>query len=215
MCGRYTLRRINWYRDIKGFPPSAFDEFSETKVRFNVAPSQLVPIIVNEEGRPKLSAARWGFTPHWADENQKLKPINAKCETVITSPMFREAFRRRRCLIPADGFYEWQAAKPPKVPHFIHMKDDSVFAFAGIREGDTCAILTTTANDVLRPIHDRMPVIVDPSEYDRWLGEADVAGLLRPCEAEKMEAYPISTRVNNVRNDGPELVERAESISSS
>jgi putative SOS response-associated peptidase YedK len=91
----------------------------------------------------KIRGATWGFTPHWADANHKLKPINAKCETVATSPMFRDAFKRRRCLIPADGFYEWRGAKPPKVPHFIRMRDDGPFCFEGIREGDTAAMTCT------------------------------------------------------------------------
>ena len=121
----------------------------------------------------------------------------------------RDAFKRRRCLIPADGFYEWRGAKPPKVPHFIRMRDDGPFCFAGIREADTAAILTTEPNELMAPIHNRMPVIVAAENYRRWLDEGDVADLLRSYDAEKMEAFAVSTRVNNVRNDGPELVEAA------
>jgi len=210
MCGRYTLRRINWYRDVKGMLPADFEEFTE-KVSFNIAPSQLVPIITSEEsGDLKVQKASWGFVPHWAKDKAdvKLKPINAKGETVATSGMFRDAFKRRRCLIPADGFYEWQGAKSPKIPYFIHMRDDSVFCFGGIRSGDTMAIITTTPNAVLQPIHNRMPVIIAPQDYARWLGEGDALDMVRPYDAAQMEAYPVSTRVNNVRNQGPELIER-------
>jgi putative SOS response-associated peptidase YedK len=206
MCGRYTLRRLDWHRRVEGLGPPPFEEFSELKIRFNVAPSQLIPIIVNDAGHMKVRGARWGFTPHWADASHKLKPINAKCETVATSSMFRDAFKRRRCLIPADGFYEWMGAKPPKIPHFIRMRDDSLFCFAGIREGDTTSILTTSPNELMSPIHNRMPVIIAPKDYARWLGDGDVSDLLCPFDAEKMEAYAISTRVNNVRNDAPDLI---------
>ena len=206
MCGRYTLIRLNDV--IERFP---WIERGATDLvpRYNVAPSQVVPIVDGHDGNPGLRLASWGFTPRWAGPAHKLKPINAKSETVATSPMFRDAFKHRRCLVPADGFYEWQGAKPPKVPHRIRMRDESVFYFAGIREGDTVAILTTTPNAVLEPIHNRMPVIVGADGFDRWLSPGvDVADLLRPYDADAMEAYPVSTRVNNVRNDAPELVQR-------
>lgn len=138
--------------------------------------------------------------------------------------MFRQAMQRRRCLVPADGFYEWQGKTPPKQPYFIHMSDDAPFAFAGIWERwraspdaepiDSFAILTTTPNELMRPIHDRMPVIVPEPDYGRWLdrtrGASDIEDLLRPYDAGKMEAWPVGRQVNNVRNGGPTLIERTD-----
>ena len=152
----------------------------------------------------------------------KLQPINAKSETAATSGMFRRAMERRRCLVPADGFYEWKGAKPPKQPYFIHLKDGAPFAFAGLwerwtpEEGakpvDTFTILTTEPNDLMRPLHNRMPVNIDSRDYGRWLdGESPpsaVADLLKPYRAEGMEAWPVSTRVNRPGNEGPELIEK-------
>jgi putative SOS response-associated peptidase YedK len=224
MCGRYTLRRIDLIRaaaDATATLP--FDEFSE-RPRYNIAPGQDVPVVRMEEGRRVLSLARWGLIPRWAKETPKVRPINARAETVETSGMFRDAFGRRRCLIPADGFYEWQAAasKGVKQPYFIRLRDEQPFAFAGLwerwrppesdLEQETCAILTTEPNELMRPIHNRMPVILARRDYATWLNlEAkaeELRLLLRPFDAREMAAYPISTRVNRPGNDGPELIER-------
>ncbi len=226
MCGRYTLRRVNLVRAaLDAMPVFPFEEFSE-HVRFNIAPSQMVALArVNHQGQRVLDLARWGLIPSWAKTLPKLQPINARAETLSTGGMFRNAFERRRCLIPADGFYEWKAAdKRTKQPFFIHFKDDRPFAFAGLWERwkpgpdtepiQSCTIITTSPNDVLKPIHNRMPAIVRPKDYARWL-DPDTPGsavreLLEPIPAAEMEAYPVNTRVNRPANDGPDLIERCE-----
>jgi putative SOS response-associated peptidase YedK len=164
-----------------------------------------------------------GLVPFWADDPKiGYSTINARAETVATKPSFREAFKKRRCLIVADGFYEWQKTGGQMQPYLIHLKDDSPFAFAGLwdrwKRGDqainSCSIIVTEPNAVLEPIHDRMPVILSPDDYGLWL-DPDVEGakrlqsLLRPYPADEMEAYPISTLVNNPRNDVEQCVERA------
>ena len=222
MCGRYTLRRIDLAR--KAFDAADapwFEEFTD-RPRFNIAPSQRIPLVrLNSKGERNLRLARWGLIPSWTKGKPKAQPINARAETVATSGLFRQAFARRRCLIPADGFYEWKGASPPKQPYFIHLKNDGLFAFAGLWERwrptpeaepiDSCTILTTTPNDVTRAIHNRMPVILHPQDYERWLNRdvpgEQVSDLLRPYESDPMEAYPVSTQVNSVKNDVPSLTE--------
>lgn len=219
MCGRYTIRESALLRAIYGIDlPVPLD------VTYNAAPSQSLPIIRHDvSANPAARLARWGLIPHWTKGKPRTQPINARSETAGRSPMFRQAMQRRRCLVPADGFYEWQGNKPPKQPFFIRMKDDAPFCFAGLWERwqpedvadpvDTFTILTTDANDTVRPIHPRMPVILDPANYQRWLArtaEADqVADLLGPYPPDRMEAWPISTKVNSVRNNGPDLVDPA------
>jgi putative SOS response-associated peptidase YedK len=216
MCGRYTLMKL---ADLLKLIPwlQAPAEILERQSRYNVAPSQVMPIIVSANGGAQLHTAKWGFVPSWTKGKPKLQPINAKSETVATSGMFRRAFQQRRCLVPADGFYEWQGAKPPKQPYFIRMRDGSAFAFAGLWERshpdgpealETFTILTTTPNELMKPIHDRMPVIIPLDRYRQWLGGEQPQELLKPYDADAMEAFPISTRVNNVRNEGPELIVR-------
>ena len=226
MCGRYRLSRIDLllaaYRDIfRG----TFEEFSEIHIthRFNIAPSQNVPIIrATKDGTPKLELARWGFIPSWTKGKPKSAPINAKAETVDTSGMFRQAFARRRCLVPADGFYEWQGARPPRRPFFIHKTDDSLFCFAGLWEQwrgsesaeplDTFTIITTTPNSLIEKIHNRMPVILRPQNYSAWLNEtspqATIKAMLKPYSDSELEAYPVSPAVNSPKYDGPELTKR-------
>lgn len=222
MCGRYTIRELRLLEGVLGTGAvPAFEEFTE-RPRFNLGPRQFAPVVrINSKGERAGGLARWGLVPSWVKGKPKSEPINARCETAATSGMFRQAMERRRCLVPADGFYEWQGAKPPKQPYFIHMRNDRPFAFGGLWERwresedaeplDTFTLLTTPPNGLMRPIHDRMPVILDPSDYDRWLdqgvGAAGVADLLKPYPSEEMEAYRVSTRVNNVRNEGPELIE--------
>ena len=221
MCGRYILRGRFEQLARAFLAEIKFDEFTD-RPRFNIAPSQNVPLLrIGGQGQRVIDSALWGLIPSWVKGTPKIKPINARAETVPTSPMFRQAFDRRRCLIPADGFYEWRGPKPPKQPFFIHMKDDSLFAFAGLWERwrpeeeanpiDTCTIITTEPNELMRPIHNRMPVILHPENYARWLdretpGDA-VNDLLRPYDANEMTAHPINTRVNSVKNEGEELIE--------
>lgn len=222
MCGRYTLRRINIvYSDFDAAPESLFEEFSE-RARFNVAPSQdIVVIRLNKEGKRMVGAVRWGLIPSWAKDAPKMQPINARAETASTSGMFRQAFARRRCIIPADGFYEWKKLDPKtKQPMFIHFPDDRLFGFAGLWERwqgaegekplDTCTILTTAPNELMAGIHDRMPAILKPEDYDLWLDRnADlqaVEKLLRPYPDGELEATPVSRMVNSPKNDLPDCI---------
>lgn len=224
MCGRYTVRRIDLIRRAYAavFTP-LFEEFSE-RPHFNVAPSQPVPVVrLNARGERVLDTIRWGLVPHWTKGKPKTQPINARAETILTSPMFRTAIQRHRCLMPADGFYEWHGAKPPKTPYFIHRRDDEPFAFAAIWERwhptpdadaiDTCCLITTTPNSVMRPIHDRMPVILKPDDYQHWLNREvsgeEAAKLLRPASDDLLETREVSTAVNSVKHDGPDLIEPA------
>ena len=226
MCGRYTLRRYELARAVfEALRAIGFEEFSELRIHWwNIAPSQQVPVVqMDQNGERVITRAQWGFIPEWAKEPPKVRPINARAETVSTSGMFRRAFHSRRCLIPADGYYEWQGAKPPKQPYFIHLKNDELFAFAGLWERwlphkdatpiDTCTILTTQPNELMSPIHNRMPVIVARQDYRRWLDSAargeEVADILKPYSAEEMDAYAITSAVNSPKNDGPELIRPA------
>ena len=218
MCGRYELHS-NPAAIALAFglahPPSV-------RPRYNVAPMQEVPIVrVSASGAREFVAVRWGLVPRWAkDPAIGSKMINARGETVATKPSFRTAFRRHRCLIPANGFYEWMpAADGRKQPVLIAMKDGSVFAFAGLYERwltgdgeplDSCTILTTDANDLLRAVHDRMPVIVPADQYARWLDPAQDGpqALVAPYPSDAMTWWPVSSRVNSVRHDDASLIER-------
>ena len=206
MCGRYTLR------DPRGHPWLADAPQDLAGARYNVAPSQPVLALGRDrEGVRRVRAATWGFHPEWLPENRRA-PINARAETAATTPMFRRAFARGRCLIPADGWYEWQARdKGPKVPWFFHRPDDGVFFFAGLATLDRdhrtrVAILTTDANDTARGVHPRMPLMLPNDEAaGTWLDpEADpdtLSGLLLPPPSDLIAAYPVSRRVNKPEND--------------
>ncbi len=192
--------------------------------RYNIAPTQEVLVVVQDPTKAKRQARRhrWGLIPSWAKDlaigNQL---INAQAETAATKPAFRVAFRKHRCLILADGFYEWKQEGRHKQPFHIRLRDGRPFAFAGLWERwdggqgaviDSCTILTTTPNDLLRPLHHRMAVILDPAAYDLWLDPAiqevdRLQPLLRPYPAEAMMTYSVSTRVNNPANDHPDCVE--------
>lgn len=228
MCGRYTLRRINLaHADFDATPSLPFEEFTE-RPRFNLAPSQDVAVVrLNARGERVLGLVQWGLIPSWTRGKPKVQPINARGETVATSGMFRDALARRRCLVPADGFYEWRAIdEKRKEPTFIHRLDDAPFAFAGLWERwrpdgaddpvDTVTIITTTANALMAPIHARMPVILDRTDHARWLdrtlGSDAVSDLIRPAATDGWETYPVSTAVNSPRNDGPELLARVPPI---
>jgi len=215
MCGRYTLFKL---ADLLKLIPwlRAPAEILEREARYNVAPSQFMPIATAKDGRCEMRIAQWGFVPSWTKGTPKVRPINAKAETVATSGMFRRAFQSHRCLVPADGFYEWKGAKPPKQPYYVRMHSGSPFAFAGLWERwhpesgepiDTYTIITTAANELMAPIHNRMPVIVPPDQYPRWLDGAEPEALLRPYSADQMEAYPVSQKVNRPQNDSAECIE--------
>jgi putative SOS response-associated peptidase YedK len=221
MCGRYTIRELELLRAGLGIVrKNDLEDFTERRIlpRFNAAPSQTLPIVrTAHDGSIELTTARWGFVPFWTKDKPKLAPINAKCETVATSAMFRQAFKNGRCLVPADGFYEWKGAKPPKQPHFIHLRGDGIFAFAGLwsrwnppdgRSVDTFTILTTTPNELMAPIHNRMPVILHESDYEAWLSRSDPRALFRPFEASVLEAYPVSSHINSPKHDDPLCIKR-------
>jgi len=191
--------------------------------RYNIAPSQPVGTIRQDPSTPgrRFSLARWGLIPSWAtDASIGFKTINARAETVVSKPAFRDSFLSRRCWLPADGFFEWRRSGKEKQPFHFGMQDDSLFAFAGLwdrwREPtgtviESCSILTTTPNWLLADIHDRMPVILRKVNYDAWLDPAfrsvnALAELLVPFDAAQMRCYPVSTRVNAVANDDPDCV---------
>ena len=220
MCGRYTLTTpAERLAEEFGFKDSSV----ELPQSYNVAPTQGVAAVLEEGGGRYLEVLRWGLIPPWADDPQiGSRMINARSETAPEKPSFRRAFRERRCLIPADGFYEWQRTNGAKQPFYIHMEDGRPFAFAGLweswgrgGEGEirTCTILTTAANAVVGEIHERMPVIVAPDAYDVWLDPAserdELTGLLAPYPEDEMEAYPVSRFVNSPSNNDPRCVEPA------
>jgi putative SOS response-associated peptidase YedK len=188
--------------------------------RYNVAPSQPIPVVgpkADGSGRG-LVLMRWGFVPRWAKAPDGPHPINAKAETLLERPMFREAFRMRRCLIPADGWYEWAKAGPKKQPYHFRRRDRAPFALAGLWDrwdgpgGPllSCCVLTTEANELAKPVHDRMPVLIDPGDFGRWLDPGSqpdtLRRLLRPYPSELLEAVAVGTRVNNPKFDGPECL---------
>jgi putative SOS response-associated peptidase YedK len=223
MCGRYTeTAALEELAERFGIT-LAQEDVEALRPSYNVAPSQAVPIVVNADGGRALRLARWGFKPHWMRES-KLAPINARAESLLTGQMFREAVTRARCLVPADGFYEWQArpGQKRKQPYYVRLKGGGIFAFAGLwspahpetATPPTCTIITTSANPLVAPIHNRMPVILDPSDEARWLdpaftGPAAISACLRPFPAERMEAYPVSALVSSPNNDDRGLIEPA------
>lgn len=209
MCGRFAIAiRAETLRQVFGVQNVA----AEMLPRFNVGPEQGVAVIRLEQGERRLANLRWGFPVPLPGEMRPKLVINARGETVDTKPTFRDAFSQRRCLIPASGFYEWQGmGRGPKQPFYLRPKSGAPFAMAGIWERhagvDCVAIVTCAANAFLRPLHERMPVILMPQDWDTWLtGHPEAAkALIRPAPDDFFEAYPVSTAVNRMANDGPEL----------
>lgn len=217
MCGRYTLTQA-------GAVPDLF-EISELRItpRFNIAPSQESPVIrLDSEGRREGALLRWGLIPHWMKEKPGGSPmINARAEGLDTKPAFRAAFKYRRCLVPADGFFEWKQVpgRKRKQPYFFRLHDRALFAFAGLWEHfegegkiiESFTILTCDANDLVGKVHDRMPVILPREAYAAWLDfgtEPDVRHrILAPFDAERMDYYPVSPRVNSPTNDDETCIE--------
>jgi putative SOS response-associated peptidase YedK len=220
MCGRFSLGTS---------ATKLIEQFELTEVpdwapRYNIAPTQELLVVVKAPEDPgrKVSRHRWGLIPSWAkDRGIGSQLINAQAETVATKPAFRAAFRKRRCLVPADGFYEWAQQGRQKQPYYIRLRDGRPFAIAGLwehwegQEGgpvDSCTLLTTSANDLIGAFHHRMPVILNPMNYDLWLDPVvQEAGrletLLRSYPSEDMVAYPVRTMVNNPANDNPGCIE--------
>lgn len=215
MCGRFTLKAPpDALTRLLGAPPP-----QGYRPRYNVAPTQQVLGLVAEDGRPEPRFLRWGLIPFWADDPAiGNRMINARAETVAEKPAYRNALARRRCLVVADGFYEWQKRPDGKHPMRIQLRSGEPFFFAGLwerwdRHGDpleTCTILTTAANPLVHPIHERMPVILPRPAADRWLDPAadrdGLLSLLRPYEGADLEAYEVSTLVNSPSNDRPECI---------
>jgi putative SOS response-associated peptidase YedK len=218
MCGRFTLtspvQAVASQFSLPGLP--AFEP------RYNIAPTQPVAAVraAGEAMVRSLVVLQWGLIPFWAKDSEVgARLINARSETVAEKPAFREAFRRRRCLVLADGFYEWQKQDGGKQPFYIHLRDGCPFAFAGLWERwngpegpiESCTLLTTQPNELMRPLHNRMPVILEPKDYDLWIDpgirQTDLLlPLLYPYPAEQMAAFPVSRRVNNPDNDDPQCV---------
>jgi len=190
--------------------------------RYNIAPSQKIPVIVQRENR-QLTEMRWGLIPFWAEDTKiGYHTINARAETIAKKPAFRNAFRKRRCLVVADNFFEWQKVNGEKIPRLIRMKSERLFAMAGLYEYwerksgkvvESCTIVTTEANDFIRPIHDRMPVILRPENEEAWLNPdlqevESIKHLLDPVSADLMEEYEISTYVNDPKHTGKQIIQR-------
>lgn len=218
MCGRYAItsapeaiRKLFGYEEQPNFPP-----------RYNVAPTQPVPIVRLVEGKRQFALVRWGFIPSWVKDPRGFSLlINARGESLNDKPAFRAAMRRRRCLFPADGFYDWRRAGEHTTPYYVRLKAGGPMAFAGLWESwmgpngeemETAAIVTTRANRTLAGIHDRMPVIVPPDAFDFWLDSATVdaetaAALIAPAREGMLDVYEVSPAVNRAANDTPALIE--------
>jgi len=231
MCGRYVVEGVQ----------ELSERFQLTNLRFmfeptfNAAPSELLPVIVEDEsGARQARLMRWGLIPKWSKPGGKsIQPINARAETLREKPMFRPLLSRRRCIVPASGFYEWRREDGAKQPYFLTTNDRTLFGFAGLYDETadpdadgpdsaiqgSYAIITTGAHDAVAHIHDRMPVILRPENEAAWLSQDvtnphEIEQLMRPIAADQMRTYPVSKAVNNVRNNRPDLVEPIEDVES-
>jgi putative SOS response-associated peptidase YedK len=230
MCGRFTQTLAGEAIAQTFGVTTGLAKEANPQPRYNIAPTQAVSAIAQPEHAREYRLFQWGLVPSWAkDPSIGSRMINARSETVTEKPSFRTAFKRRRCLIVADGFYEWQRTGKAKQPYYIQLKSRALFGFAGLWEAwesgdgsylETCTILTTEPNELMRPIHNRMPVIVHPEDYDLWLNphlpkraqdSAQIQNLLRPYEANAMQAYPVSTVVNAPSHETPECIKPIES----
>ncbi len=217
MCGRFRLGKGR--EALKKFF-GAYNDI-EWEPRYNLAPTQDIPTVRQDPHEPKrvLSLMRWGLIPNWSkDASSAARMINARSESAADLPAFRDVLRSRRCLIPADGFYEWKKSGKTREPYCFALPDNGIFAFAGLWDRwrppgghlmETCSILTTSANSLVRDIHDRMPVILSPDAYDLWLDPGfqkrdGILELLNPFPPESMKKFAVSSRVNNVDNDDAE-----------
>ncbi len=221
MCGRFTNQsdpaQLQMEFNLEEVP-------AEVQPSYNIAPTQEILTVVQRDGQNVLEGMRWGLIPSWAQDPQiGARMINARAESVAEKPSFKRPLKSQRCLIVADGFYEWRQTGSQKVPMFIRLKSKHPFGFAGLydrwksEEGTwitSCTILTTTANELMQPIHQRMPVILPKKDYKKWLDPSnqdldDLVSLLKPFEANKMVAYQVSPLVNSPRNNSPECIEPA------
>lgn len=222
MCGRFSLHTPeSRIREAFNLEPAAL---LGLEPRYNITPSQNIPIIRDTETSREMVQAQWGLVPHWSKEPKtKYSTINARIESVAEKPTYRTPFRRRRCLILADGFYEWKRIAGNKIPHHIRMRDRSVFAFAGLwdhwEDGndvlDSCVIITTPSNEVMKPIHERMPAIIAPAHYDLWLDsrvteKQEIMQYLTSAPSLQLTAYPVSTWVNSPKNNDERCIQPAD-----
>ena len=224
MCGRYRLSRR---KEVLAEHFGVDDSDLDWEPRYNIAPTQPVPVVrsAGAGSKARISLMRWGLIPSWAgDAGIGARTINARAETAESKPSFRDPLRKQRCLIPADGFYEWQRAGKQKQPFCFEVGEGAVFAFAGLWDRwrgpsgewvESCTILTTTPNQLLADVHDRMPAILAPRQYERWLDPAmqdagRALALIEPFEAAQMHRYAVSTLVNRVTEDGPGCSARVE-----
>lgn len=220
MCGRFVMNHPphllqKWYEAVmraSAFPP-----------RYNIAPGSAIQVVRALPGEREISLMRWGFIPSWADNPATVPMLhNARAETVAEKPMFRQSFRRRRCLVPASGFYEWKAVpgKKTKQPYYLSLRDGTPLSFAAVWDSatmtngqivETCAIVTTKANALVEAIHQRMPVFLDREHWNAWLdGEtpvADILAMLQPYSSERMQAWEVAEDVNRAVNDNPSLLQ--------
>lgn len=218
MCGRFTLVTNPDQLQVRF---SLDDIPFDLQPRYNIAPGQLIPAIIEDKGQRRIGQLKWGLVPTWAqDEKIGYKMINARAETLQEKPAFKRLFERKRCIIPADGFYEWQQRKSGKQPMRIMMKSGELFAFAGLfdtwikpdgQKVHSCTIVTTKPNEVVKDIHDRMPVILRQEDEAIWLDREKydaelLRSLLVPYDPEEMRAYPVSTIVGSPKNDVPECI---------
>lgn len=221
MCGRFTLHtpesRIREAFHLQQTEPLGL------KPRYNIAPSQQIPIIRATEAHREMVLVRWGLIPHWSKEpNTKYSTINARIESVAEKPAYRTPFKRQRCLIPADGFYEWRIVNGHKIPYYIHKRDGKVFAIAGLwdrweGEGEileSCALIVMPANEVMTSLHERMPAIIAPAHYDLWLDaritdKAELMDYLNSAPSSQLVTYPISPWVNSPKHDDERCLQSA------
>ncbi len=220
MCGRYTLAKP-FKSIVTHFKAKTSQQ--DFKERYNIAPFQTVPTIIQEDNDRRICAFRWGLIPHWAkNESVGMKTINARAETVSEKPSFRDSFRSKRCLIPADGFIEWARNTKEKTPKYINLKSNELFGMAGLwaewygngKSLQTFSIVTTEANDLIGKVHHRMPVILSPHNYSKWLdpsaNSAQLKSLLVPFPSEEMNVRSISKFVNSAKNDSPDCLNPLE-----
>lgn len=222
MCGRFSITGdLDFYAEYFGVDEIVTDPLDKS---WNVAPTDPVYVIAERDGARQLGSMRWGLVPHWAKDAKTIH-INARSETVATTSAFRDSFASRRCLIPADGFYEWEPPESGRTPHWVYRADGHPMVFAGIwasrldpEDGQwqrTCSILTTEANGVISSIHDRMPVSLVPDVWDAWLDRdlrdpEAVRSLIRTIDPDSIMEHIVSSRVNTVRNNAPELREPSQ-----
>ena len=219
MCGRYVLGAdAADYAEYFGAHLAVEESLDRS---YNVAPTDPVYVVAEREGERTLGVMRWGLIPHWAKDARGMQ-INARSETIASTPMFRDSFSRKRCIIPADGFYEWEPKEKGRTPHWVYRADGYPMGFAGVwatwRDPGSdelvrsCAIVTTAARGVITSVHDRMPLALDPSVWERWLDRTvtdpeEAGALLQPIDPDLIMEHAVSSKVNSVRNNSPELTD--------